>query len=760
MILKRIEAHNILKYRTLRLTDLPEKGHIAVVGSNEAGKTAIGETICLGLFGRTFSLGPDEIGRVIRWGEYAGTVEVTFLAGDNGEFTVTREIDNTGGQRVRLEKAGASAPLAEGVEEVAQAIHDIGGFTYQSFIDSFYLAQREMEVPHAKSATVKALIGVDKLESVAREMEEEVATSSREIEALEAKIDQNHRKIAALNIDRARLGRLESERDAKAKESAAAESKAEQLANQAVTIAKTASAVLNAAKMFVQTTTQTSCERWRQREVCVSKSMMAVSQASAAAGLDAAGPAFAMTTNALKSIEGGLAEYDKIRDVAGLYRKRLLFLLDEPKPGAFQHESSTQAEANIEACFAVRTRRIQEQIDRAIVRRRTVAVVGAVAIEAAMLAWTAWLAPATLVGKLLHGLIPLAASSQDLALLLGAVVSTGVAALGVLLFVRLSNGLKQWRSELKDIEVEVQTSRAEIDVIDAIDVAPLPEALDALGCVRNDLLRSAVVSFSEGNGAVLIKPNALATKLAEIRNGSTAAANSLRKAKEKFERQAQAGRQEAAELHAGMTLIDRQISEERVRWKQLETMERNVAGLAAKANEARHQIVVRTVGLEMIEGACRQIYARFHPELRRFVSRILPRLTEDRYEHLEIDDDLRVRVFCKKKNDFVGLAEISNGTHRQLMLCVRLALSQALIASTNRNAQFIFFDEPFVFFDERRMAKAIDVLRKISPEITQVFLAAQHFKNPAAFDMCLNCDVGRETLRVSGKQRPTIPIKE
>jgi hypothetical protein len=152
----------------------------------------------------------------------------------------------------------------------------------------------------------------------------------------------------------------------------------------------------------------------------------------------------------------------------------------------------------------------------------------------------------------------------------------------------------------------------------------------------------------------------------------------------------------------------------------------------------------------LIEGSCRRIYGRFQRELRRFVSKILPRLTEDRYEQLEIDSDLRVRVFCKDKNDFVGLSEISNGTHRQLMLCVRLALSQALIASSSKSAQFIFFDEPFAFFDEQRMGKAIDVLRRISPQIKQVWLAAQKFEHPAAFDLVLDCDVAVDCLDAAG----------
>ena len=86
------------------------------------------------------------------------------------------------------------------------------------------------------------------------------------------------------------------------------------------------------------------------------------------------------------------------------------------------------------------------------------------------------------------------------------------------------------------------------------------------------------------------------------------------------------------------------------------------------------------------------------------------------------------------------------------MLCVRLALSQALIASSSKSAQFIFFDEPFAFFDERRMAKAVDVLKRISPQITQVFHAAQRFDKPSAFDLCLDCQIDDDTLAASGKR--------
>ena len=53
---------------------------------------------------------------------------------------------------------------------------------------------------------------------------------------------------------------------------------------------------------------------------------------------------------------------------------------------------------------------------------------------------------------------------------------------------------------------------------------------------------------------------------------------------------------------------------------------------------------------------------------------------------------------------------------------------------------------PLPFFDEHRMRKAVDVLRRISPQIKQVWLAAQKFDNPSMFDLFLDCSVDNDCL--------------
>ena len=56
MLIKSLKAENFRKYHNLEVTDIPKRGVISIAGSNESGKTSIGEAICFALYGRTFFL--------------------------------------------------------------------------------------------------------------------------------------------------------------------------------------------------------------------------------------------------------------------------------------------------------------------------------------------------------------------------------------------------------------------------------------------------------------------------------------------------------------------------------------------------------------------------------------------------------------------------------------------------------------------------------------------------------------------------------
>lgn len=98
----------------------------------------------------------------------------------------------------------------------------------------------------------------------------------------------------------------------------------------------------------------------------------------------------------------------------------------------------------------------------------------------------------------------------------------------------------------------------------------------------------------------------------------------------------------------------------------------------------------------------------------------------------------------------MDLEEISSGTQRQIMLAVRLALSQALIKRTEGGRQFVFLDEPFAFFDQERTRNTLRMLPKLDESISQIWIVAQDFPEGEAFGLSLACDKQKSELVAAG----------
>ena len=142
----------------------------------------------------------------------------------------------------------------------------------------------------------------------------------------------------------------------------------------------------------------------------------------------------------------------------------------------------------------------------------------------------------------------------------------------------------------------------------------------------------------------------------------------------------------------------------------------------------------------MLEGATRHLSKRFNHIIRDHVGKTLPLFTENRYEHLQIDEDLSVRVFSNEKHDFMDLDEISSGTQRQIMLAVRLALSQEMVSRKVQAQQFLILDEPFAFFDKERTERSLSVLPELSNDLPQIWIIAQSFPETMDFEHSIYCE--------------------
>ena len=212
MIITGIESHDCLKYRHLALRDLPAQGVIAVSGRNESGKSTIGETVCFALFGRTFSLGDRDITKVIRWGATRASAAVEF-ATERGRFRVTRYLDHEGNRGAQLiDLDHPEHAMARGVEVVDAALADLIGFAYPEFVESFYLAQREMTTPQPHSQAVKAMAGVASFERVSEAIFASIPAEQDAIARAREEREAMVEALRELNIDPAQLAALEAER--------------------------------------------------------------------------------------------------------------------------------------------------------------------------------------------------------------------------------------------------------------------------------------------------------------------------------------------------------------------------------------------------------------------------------------------------------------------------------------------------------------------------------------------------------------------
>ncbi|MET0012811.1 MAG: AAA family ATPase [Sedimenticola sp.] len=612
MIITDISARDVLKYDTLELGGLPESGVIAIGGPNESGKSTIGETICFALFGRTYSLEPAELEKLIRWGENRCSVNIRFRVNDDNHYEVARFLDRDGNHGVRLNLVDDhDNPIAKGVEDVDNAIYEILGYGYDEFIESFYLAQREITTPHPHSYAVKAMAGLSSLEYVDYEFEEEVRHEELSISELDHEIADIDQELEDLAIDPGQLNVLESEREK-----------------------------LSAS----ETELQAEIEALEADSTAYQEAVPKIRSATSARGR----ARFLRFISLILALVAGAAWGLLVRMPEHAYAQQLEGILQQNIPQWGAH----------------------------------------------MVPW------------LLYGAI-------------------GFAILFILFMIRA--GVLNSR-----INRLMTTGTALSERLSAIHQAvPASEQEDVP---------------DEGDESETQRPGD--SEIATICQRISVAEASPSEMRDSVGREMAWMRRERQQQQERLITLDQEIWNEKDRLSKAEKLNDVEQALEQKMEEHRQRIRQRELASELIAGATKQLSQNFNRDLRDLVGRTLPMFTENRYEHLQIDDDLSVRVFSNEKRDFMDLEEISSGTQRQIMLAVRLALSQELVNSTVVGKQFIFLDEPFAFFDQERTRSSLGVLPNLSDEITQVWIVAQEYPDGHRFDLPINCDRSQQTMSV------------
>lgn len=631
MIITHISADNLLKYKHLEFEKLPRKGCITISGQNESGKSTIGETVCFALFGRTFSLADDKINCVIRWGEARCSVRLGFSVAGL-DYEIARFLDNEGNHGARLYLAGEEDhPIAKGVTAVNNAIYELLGYQFEEFVESFYLAQREITTPHPHSHAIKTMAGIAPIERVADELEFEVKYEKSRISELCEQLENTEDDIKSLAIE---------------------PGKTEELASQLEIIQRAGKDLHEREQGLTRAASDYSVARGKIRSAQIVKSI---------SGL--LGFVFLLATLATATF---WYLFNKLPESP--YTAQLSAWLEQTIPGWSEQS----------AIFIPQL------------------------IPATVVLFIIFL----LLWLLSHARKKKIATLQE---------NGGVLAVQLLFAQEPVTGLADENITPLSDNVENEASQVEPE-------SPAPTDAPANDNISTISIRSSELSAIRRCKLELERTNTLVEDRQHLLQHRARVQQEIQQA------------------------LEFSICEEQDRHDKAASLNRVLGNLQEKLAEHTHRVQVREMADELTSAAGRHFSHRFNKDLRELASRTLPLFTEGRYEHLHIDNDLNVRAFSSLKHDYMDLDEISSGTQRQIMLAVRLALSQELVNTTNGGEQFIFLDEPFVLFDETRTRNAMAILPELSEEIRQIWVIAQSFPEDTQRDLDIVCSRANDSL--------------
>ncbi len=305
---------------------------------------------------------------------------------------------------------------------------------------------------------------------------------------------------------------------------------------------------------------------------------------------------------------------------------------------------------------------------------------------------------------------------------------------------RRLRGRSELEAELRQCETDVS---AQLAILDLPDIA----AVDALATAEREHVAAVGRLRAQLEGLVRREP---VETLEQTRDASaldveqkTAALEALGpiakepRARERLEvevRDVEASLERARDEEAGArarldanTVDAEQVAGEAERlaaWREeLEALRRRerVYGLALAAIVAAETATMRS--------ATRFLETRMRDDL--------PRLTGDRYRRVEIDDrSLDIRVFAPERGDFVGAAELSQGTFDQVLLAARLGLVRFVLRGRRPP---LLLDDPFVTFDDARAERAAVAVRDLVRDF-QVILFTTSGRYDALADAVIELD--------------------
>ncbi len=184
---------------------------------------------------------------------------------------------------------------------------------------------------------------------------------------------------------------------------------------------------------------------------------------------------------------------------------------------------------------------------------------------------------------------------------------------------------------------------------------------------------------------------------------------------------------QSSEIDQHLLTLGGDIELEKARSDEAGGLRSGLQKISQTMKEHERKIKTYDSAIEMLQRASSKSITNFNQSITDFSAKALPHFTENRYKQIKINDDLSVDVFSDEKQNFIAYDEISSGTQRQIMLALRMGMSEQLAINTGNHKQFVFLDEPFAFFDHQRTISTLDALPNVSDVVSQIWVTSQEF---------------------------------
>jgi exonuclease SbcC len=747
MIIHSIVANNVLKYAKLELSNLPEKGKIAISGANESGKTAIVETISFALFGQTFSNNIEHITRTIRWGEPSCSVDMVFTGTGNNSYTISRSVDKQGMHSAELFLSGEDVPFATGPKAVQDEIIKVCGFDFEQYVDSLYLAQMEITSSASQAETIKAIAGAMPIESIKEDLVREISLEQDRINSIEQEQERIRSQIVSLDIRPERLAEIDAEKQQCNEQNRLYTDEVNTIQNTSASIREAGRHIQETGHDLTSAGQAISVEQWKEHLVSVSDSIESMRESINNLDMESELRSGGELKKYTDKLQTRLARFEPVKQKADDHRAELATLLGE---------RGSKNEAGI-----IPLPRQQSRLKRRLFSQRTYRVFMKILLVTSILCTVmlgaAWVLltrfpDSEISAALLNGLnlLPSWFDTSYLSSLQMAAISSLVFTLLVFfLSSRVNARINRGTGKLAEVSGQLQTIRSQADLLDHIKDEPLPEVIQGLAAIDNKSLKTALERFTDNDGSTFVSEQVFADHQLQMNGLLEDNASNTAALREDIATRIAKLDKLSEQQNEKTSKLSREVEDLQAGQKEANDLEKVIENMQPDLNDHQQRIQVRETALKLAAGACNNIYSHFNQVLSKFTASVIPKLTEGRYKQIQISDDLQVRAFATEKNDFADLDELSSGTQRQIMLAVRLAISKALVEAGQQGKQFIILDEPFAFFDRERIRNTIKSLPDLDKNITQFWVLTQEFESAEQFELNIKCSRENDELTLA-----------